>query len=327
MSANIRVAVIGAGNYAGLYHIPHLAKHPNVDLVALCSKDAADLTDKARRFGGVATFTDHLELLERTPLDAIVVSSPHALHYAHCRAGLERGLHVLVDKHPVLRTTEWLELIALAERNGKILMPALNRHLDPANLYARHLIRSGALGEIFFARSLQVGYPLERHYVSLALAGGGPLVGRGSHMAALLPWLTGWQPQYVTALVTHRSGLEVDVGGIINVRTTTGAMFQIAATQTGARGYDEVEIVGTAGSIRVERLLGRAPWVVAHGGTDGESIPIGTLPTGKTTTDHFVDVIRGAETVRISPSDGRVEVEIIDAAYESIRQQRTITLC
>src|SRR5579883_558033 len=235
MLTKIRVAVIGAGGYAGSYHIPHLAANPHADLLALCSKDPDDLAEKARTFNVPRIFTDHLELLEKTPLDAIVVSSPHALHYEHCKAGLERGLHVLVDKHPVLRTTEWLELTTLAERQGKILMPALNRHLDPANLYAKGLIQSGALGEIFYARSLQVGYPIERHYVHLALAGGGPLVGRGSHMAALIPWLTGWQTSEVSAQVTRRPDLEVDVGGVINVHATGGALFQIASVKTGHR--------------------------------------------------------------------------------------------
>lgn len=324
MPGKLRVAVVGAGRYAGQYHIPHLAANPGVELAALCSTNPDDLARKARQFGVPVTDEDYRRLLDRAPLDALVVSSPHALHYEHCKAGLERGLHVLVDKHPVLRLAEWQELTALAAAKGLVLMPAFNRHLDPANRYARQLIQSGALSDAYYAHSLQVGYTTSGWYTSVALAGGGPLVGRGSHMAALLPWLTGWRPAAVTALLTS-SGMDVDAGGIVNVHATTGGLFQIAAVRTGYRNVDEVEVVGTGGAVRVERLAGQG-WIVTHRGPAGEVVPLAALPPGQTTTDHFVDVILGRTANCLPPEDGLAGVEIIEAAYASARTGQTVAM-
>ena len=76
-------------------------------------------------------------------------------------AALAAAREVIADVGQVSFEADELEgpLRRLAEERGRILMVALNRHLDPANLYARELIRSGALGEPSFSRSLQVGYP------------------------------------------------------------------------------------------------------------------------------------------------------------------------
>ena len=325
MNQPLRIAVIGAGHYAGQYHIPHLAANPLVELVALCGKDPADLAAQADRFGVPTTYDDYQDLLEKTPLDAVVVSSPHSLHFEHCLASLQRGLHVLVDKPPVLRAAEWLALTTLAAQKERILMPALNRHLDPANLHARHVIQSGALGEVYYARSLQVGYPLDRSYADVSLAGGGPLVGRGTHMAALIPWLTGWRPREVTGLVTP-SDRRVDTGGVVSVRAANGALFQIASVRTGSRNVDEVEVIGTRGVCRVTRPVGGKGWVVAYQGANDELIPPNNREPGRTTTDHFVDVVLNREKNRIPPVDGLRAVAIIEAAYESVQTGRTVVL-
>ncbi len=321
-----RVAVIGAGDYAGRYHVPHLVANPHVALQALVARNPETLAQKAALFGVPRWYTDYSVLLEREELDAVVVSGPHTLHYELAKAALRRGLHVLVDKHVVMHAAEWRELIALAADKNVTLMPALNRHLDPGNLYAKQLIRAGALGEVYFAFSTQINYPLDRHYTSLALAGGGPLVGRGSHMAALIPWLTGWRPQEVSAAVASNPGAEVEASGIVNVRTEGGQLFQLAAVKTGYTDVDEVRVIGTAGAILLSRPVPYRPWQVTHFGPGGQVQPLGELPSGETTTDHFVRVVRGETSLRVPPEDALPSVQIVEAAYESVRSGRTVKL-
>ncbi|MDQ3702702.1 MAG: Gfo/Idh/MocA family oxidoreductase, partial [Chloroflexota bacterium] len=157
----VRVGVIGVGNYASSYHVPNLLANPSAHIQAISDASAERLA-AAAAVTSVAPerlYADHRQMIEAEALDAVTVSSPHALHADHVRAALERGLHVLVDKPFVLRSAEARELIQLAEARGTILLVALNRHLDPSNLYARDLIRSGEIGEPVFARSLQVAYP------------------------------------------------------------------------------------------------------------------------------------------------------------------------
>jgi len=250
----------------------------------------------------------------------VTVSSPHGLHHRHARDALDRGLHVLVDKHFVLRTSEARELIALARARGRVLLVALNRHLDPANLYARDLIRGGALGTVYFARALQLGYPSDRFYADPELGGGGPLVGRGTHMASLIPWLTGWRPRAVTAVFADRGG-PVDAGAAVAVDFGGGALGQIASLADAHRNVDEVAVYGPGGVVVVERVPGRPGWTVRQHDAAGD-VPPGPLPAGQTTTDHFVDVILGRAELRIPLDDALAAVQIVEAAYESARTGR-----
>ena len=49
-------------------------------------------------FGIERGFEDYREMLDAVPMDGVVVSSPHVLHYEHASAALEKGCHVLVEK-------------------------------------------------------------------------------------------------------------------------------------------------------------------------------------------------------------------------------------
>lgn len=322
----VRVGVIGVGNYASSYHVPNLLANPSAHIQAISDASAERLA-AAAAVTSVAPerlYADHRQMIEAEALDAVTVSSPHALHADHVRAALERGLHVLVDKPFVLRAADARDLIRLAEERGRVLLVALNRHLDPANLYARDLIRSGALGVPVFARSLQVGYPPGGFYADPDLSGGGPLVGRGTHMASLMPWLTDWRPIAVTAVFAAGGGA-VDDGATLSIAFAGGALGQIAAVRHGTPPVDEMAVHGTEGSIVVERVRGRRGWVVRRDGAAGP-IPDEALPAGQTTTDHFVDVILGRTPPRIPLVDALLSVQMVEAAYESARAGRAVTI-
>jgi len=314
----VQVGVVGVGNYASSYHVPHLLANPAARIQAICDASVERLA-AAGAATGVAParrYADHRQMLDAEPLDAVTVSSPHALHAEHVRAALERGLHVLVDKPFVLRSADARALIHLAEERGCVLLVALNRHLDPANLYARDLIRSAALGQPVFARSLQVGYPLGGFYADPELSGGGPLVGRGTHMASLMPWLTGWRPVSVTAVLAAGGG-EVDDGAALSIAFAGGALGQIAAVRHGSPPVDEMEVHCSEGSVVVERVRGRRGWVVRRDGAEPD--PDDLLPAGQTTTDHFIDAVLGRTPPRVPLVDALLSVQILEAAYESAR--------
>jgi predicted dehydrogenase len=330
----LRAGMIGVGRYASGYHLPHLIANQDVELCAICDASPARLAEAAARAPNARTFAGHLEMLDAVRPDAVTVSTPHGLHYAQVRDALERGAHVLVDKPFVLRGAEAIELVRLAAARERVLMVALNRHLDPANLYARELIQSGALGRVSLARSLQVGYPSTSFYADPALAGGGPLVGRGTHMAALMPWLTGWRPQQVSAVLSpsgDAAGLAgaVDDGAAVSIGFAGGALGQIVSVRHGHRNVDEMAVFGTEGSALVERVPGRPGWIVRHfrpGGPADGVVPESALPAGRTTTDHFVDAVLGRTAPRIPLIDGVLSAQIVEAAYESARTGRTVTL-
>jgi predicted dehydrogenase len=118
----------------------------------------------------------------------------------------------------------------------------------------------------------------------------------------------------------------VEASGIINVRFTGGQLLQISSIKSGYRFVDEVELVGTSAALRVANREAYTPWEPVLTKADGvpQSLP-GLSPT-ITTTDHFLDVIRGEAANRLPAEDGLLNSEIVEASYESVRTGQTIRL-
>ena len=122
----IDTAVIGTG-YLGRFHAEKYARLPGARLVAVCDADPA----VARRVGsglGVEAVTDHRRLLGR--VQAVSIAVPTRLHHAIARDFLAAGADVLIEKPITTTVAEADELIALAEREGRILQVG---HLERFN--------------------------------------------------------------------------------------------------------------------------------------------------------------------------------------------------
>jgi predicted dehydrogenase len=143
----IRVGVIGAGWFATTNHIPVLASREDVELVAACRLGARELKQVQERFGFPFATEDYKELLDQ-PLDAVIVSSRHDLHYEHASAALKRGLHVLCEKPLALHPEHAWELVHLAQSGARQLLVPYGWHYKSFTRKARTLIKEGLLGEI-----------------------------------------------------------------------------------------------------------------------------------------------------------------------------------
>ena len=245
-ATKLRFGAIGVGNYALGYHLPIIKSSQDAELVAIHRRSPDRLADAAKSFKVAHAFTDYVAMLDSVELDAVVVSGPTGLHYEYCRAALEHGLHVLVDKPWVVRTAEAEDLLALARRKGLVLSVSYNRHFDPANMCARNVMQSGQLGEIICASALQLGFPSpdDRNWLfDPKLGVHGPLLGRGTHMVDLIPWATGLLPTEVTCSLVWRDGLSVDIGGSMTLKMEGEVLAQIATLMKQERDHDEVWVV------------------------------------------------------------------------------------
>ena len=80
-----------------------------------------------------------------------------------------------------------------------------------------------------------------------------------------------------------------------------------------------------SGSVVVARVPGRRGWVVRRDGAP-EPVADDALPAGETTTDHFIDVVLGRTAPRIPLIDALLSVQIVEAAYESSRTGRVVSI-
>ncbi len=124
MSAPARIGVIGAGWWAVVNHIPVLKTLPDCEVVAVSRLGADELRAVTERFAIPAGFEDYREMLEKVPMDGVVVSSPHTLHFEHASAALKKGCHVLVEKPMTTTAADARALVGIATAAGReIIIP------------------------------------------------------------------------------------------------------------------------------------------------------------------------------------------------------------
>jgi predicted dehydrogenase len=165
----LRVAVVGAGafgrNHLRVYRELEAANE-GVALVATVEPDAARAADIAAKFS-IPVFASIVELLAADlQLDAASVAVPTVHHHAVSSALLSAGLDLLVEKPLAATTAEADELIALAEKNSRILQPGHLERFNPAVLAVQPQLRRPMFFEahrlsVFTPRSLDVDVVLD----------------------------------------------------------------------------------------------------------------------------------------------------------------------
>ena len=157
----VRCAIIGAGHWATIAHIPAIRNHPRADLVALHTLDAGLARQMARDFEVPIGTASVEEILSIEDLDAVIVSSTQNVHYEHTKSVLERGLHVLCEKPLTLTVSQAEEVVQLADEQGVQFVVSCPWNYTPHAREAQKLIQSGKLGQLKMINILQTNFVLD----------------------------------------------------------------------------------------------------------------------------------------------------------------------
>ncbi len=165
----LRVAVAGAGafgrNHLRVYRELETAGL-GVALAAAVEPDAQRAAETAEKYA-IPVFSTVDELLKADlRLNAASVAVPTVGHHAVASALLDAGLDVLVEKPLAATLAEADELVALAERKGRILQPGHLERFNPAVLAVEPKLRRPMFFEahrlsVFTPRSLDVDVVLD----------------------------------------------------------------------------------------------------------------------------------------------------------------------
>ncbi len=197
---SLRVGFIGAGNYASSMLLPHLARHPEVELVRVATRRSLSAVNAQRRFGFVTMGTDADAVIEDSSLDAVFIVTRHSSHAdLTCRA-LEAGKAVFVEK-PLALSGEELDRVldtVDATGNDRILV-GFNRRYAPLLVQMR--TRFGPSSEPTNARYLvNAGRLASDSWYGDSETEGSRFVGEGGHFVDTLSWWMGRDPVEVVTM-------------------------------------------------------------------------------------------------------------------------------
>jgi predicted dehydrogenase len=155
----IGVAVVGFG-YWGPNIVRNIAERPDLRLLGLCEHDPVRAEEFSRRYPGVRVESELDALLLDPRVQAVAIATPPRTHYELARQALESGRHVLVEKPLATNVADAEELIALADRVDRVLMPGHTFVYSPPVNKVRELIHSGELGDVYFVTSSRMNLGL-----------------------------------------------------------------------------------------------------------------------------------------------------------------------
>ncbi len=99
-------------------------------------------------YNGITTYADYKELLSRSEIDAVIIATPDHWHGIQAVEAMNTGKDVYCEKPLTHTIEEGINLVAAAEKTGKILQTgSMQRSWDNFRK-ACELVRNGYLGEI-----------------------------------------------------------------------------------------------------------------------------------------------------------------------------------
>lgn len=271
------------------------------------------------------------DMLDTGLVDAVVVSLPNDLHAEYARDALQAGLHVAVEKPLCPTGVQARELARLAEQQRLVLAALHDFRVDPAHWAARELVRTGALGHVYAARTrwLRRDNAPGSWYRDRARAGGGVLVDLGTHRLDVALWMLDFPEVGEVRAATTRALLErrADGGDVEDtalawLELDGGTILHAEASFLGhlPRAEDVLlELRGTQASLRVSNVGDSYRHydltVFRDGEADPEQVSYPQLPEPPSLyADFATAVATGADP--ICPADQAATVaELIDRLY------------
>ena len=122
-------------------------------------------------------------MLEEGDFDIVYISTPHSLHFQHVKKALECRRHVLVEKPATMNRAQYAELVAMAKRQGVVMMEAMWTRYLPATRHFKDdvLPRIGEVRRVFADFSFPIVSPDLSHESRFLdkMAGAGSLLDQG----------------------------------------------------------------------------------------------------------------------------------------------------
>lgn len=175
----IQVGVVGCG-YWGPNLIRNFRQLGDCHLKSLCDTSETRLAHMRRLYPEVGMVRDFSDILNDPELDALAIATPVRFHFDMAKAALAAGKHVFIEK-PMSRTrAEGEELVALAEKTGRVIMVGHTFLFSPAVRRMKEIIDAGDLGEVqyiaarrlnlgLFQKDINVAWDLAPHDISILL--------------------------------------------------------------------------------------------------------------------------------------------------------------
>jgi glucose-fructose oxidoreductase len=331
-------------------------KHPKAEIAGICDENAhtnPDILELRKRFEipDDRVFTDLDECLKSTEPDVAMLCPATARHADYVERVAPYDVHVLVEKPFAASLEEADRMIAAMEKTGKEMIINWPLRWYPPHVTTKKLCDDGVIGQV-----LQVHYydgnrgPLRhgagkvekepgeksKHWWYHKSAGGGSLLDYLGYGVTLGTWYhNGKAPIEVTAMVDDPAALEVDEHSVTIARYDTGLSKYETRWGTFTDPWTNQPqpkcgfvIVGEKGTIASYDYEDHVR-LQTEDCPEGKDVPVIDLPeNAREPVGYFLDCLENGHNPEgpLSPEIARIGQQIVDTAYQSAQEKRTLAL-
>ncbi|MEU0885520.1 Gfo/Idh/MocA family oxidoreductase [Lentzea sp. NPDC005914] len=290
-----------------------MLKVPDVEVLAVSSRDVTRAQAFAERFGIKRAYGDYRELLKDPDVEVVYVATPHGQHHEVTLAALDAGKHVLCEKAFALSVADAEEMIEKARSANLFLMEAMWTRVNPLIRKVADAVAAGEIGEV---RTITADFGFRHEFndddrLWAKQAGGGSILDLGVYPISLAHRLLG-----VPARIHAHGSLapsEVDADASVLLGYENGAQALLSCSLVADLGC-AAEIVGTEGRIQIVDPMYNPTKVIING------IEHETEDMGYRHQIHEVEITIGQRAVQHPDIPWSATLEIMRIMEEALRQ-------
>ena len=316
----VTFALVGAGGIAQSY-ASAFDQHPDAALAAVVDVRADAAAALAAHFGCPAFASPDALFHSGIEIDAAILCTPPNTHEPITLGLVKQGIHVLCEK-PFTFTAESARSMARAADDAGVLltMGSKFRYVEDVSK-AKALIASGVIGDVVLFENAFTGrVDMTRRWNSQPdISGGGVLIDNGTHSVDIMRYFLGPLAELHAVEGKNLQGLGVEDTARLFVKSRTGIMGSVDLSWSIDKELDwYVTVYGSLGTIQIGwrqsryKLSSGKDWVVFGSGYD-------KVQAFRDQVTNFAGAIRGTDFLRINAHDAVASVEVMEAAYASLR--------
>ncbi|MCY3837194.1 MAG: Gfo/Idh/MocA family oxidoreductase [Gammaproteobacteria bacterium] len=280
--AKLQMGLVGGGEGAFIGAVHRMAAELDGRISITCGAFSSDPA-KSRAAGAALygidpdrSYGTYAELIaaeavrpEGDRMDFVVIATPNHTHFPIAKAALDAGFHVMSDKPATFDLDEAKELAALVDETGLVFGLTHNYAGYPMVKEARHLVRTGAFGNIrrvvveyiqgWLSERLEgEGNKQAEWRTDPARSGAAGCMGDiGTHGENLVEYVTGLAIESLCAdLTTFVPGRQLEDDGNVLLRFDNGAKGVLFASQisVGEENGLKLRVYGESGGLEWSQM-------------------------------------------------------------------------
>ncbi len=211
MNTKVKIVVVGYGGMGKWHTTDRINKVEGIELAGIYDIDPAKI--ELAKSKGIYTYDSLEAVLADESVNLVTIATPNDCHKDIAIACLEAGKNVVSEKPVTLCSADLEEMIAAANKAGKLFTVHQNRRWDEDFRVAKAMYQSKQLGRVYSIESrVQGSRGIPGDWRNTKAQGGGMVLDWGVHLLDQMLQMTGRMPISVYAQLSNVTNEEVDDG-------------------------------------------------------------------------------------------------------------------